>query len=85
MVVTWRQLRGLNDLEFRVRNSLLGYRGSIYMRWRPTLLNAGGWEEARARHVPTHDNGHVEVMEACDVRREDMGGMRDKSSIITPQ
>ena len=58
--VTWRQLRGLKDLEFRVRNSLLGYRGSIYIWWRPTVLNtggwidgwAGGWEEARA-HVPT--------------------------------
>jgi hypothetical protein len=28
---------GLNNLEFRVRNSPLGYRGSIYMWWRPTL------------------------------------------------
>jgi hypothetical protein len=65
--VTMRQLRGFNNLEFRVRNQLLGYRGSIYMRWRPTLqcrrLGRGlgrrlgrGWEEAHARHVPTHDN-----------------------------
>jgi hypothetical protein len=35
--VTRRQLRGLNNLEFRVRNSLLGYRGSIYTWWRPNL------------------------------------------------
>jgi hypothetical protein len=29
--VTWRQLRGLNNLEFRVRNSLLGYKKFIYI------------------------------------------------------
>jgi hypothetical protein len=58
-----RQLHRFNNLEFRVQNSLLGYKRFIYMRWRPTLQcrRLGRWLGRRlgrgtcARANPTHD------------------------------
>jgi hypothetical protein len=60
---------GSNNLEFRVRNSLLGYRGFIYICGGALPFNeggwvggwAGGWEEARAQHVLTHDSRVVHI------------------------
>jgi hypothetical protein len=39
---------GLNNLEFRVRNSLLGYRRSIYICGGALTSNAGGWVDGWA-------------------------------------